>query len=144
LTLYASDTKFLEWKRIRNELESYAYEMKAKLDEYGNLKAYMEPTKRDEILKMIAVDVEWIYAEGETAPIEEYEVKLSAYKTIGQPCIWRFRFYETVPDQMKAFETLKVTIESKLSSPNVSHLTDEQIESVHGKIDFCAKYLQKV
>jgi hypothetical protein len=47
--------------------------MKAKLDEYGNLKAYMEPSKRDEILKTIAVDVEWIYAAGETAPIEEYE-----------------------------------------------------------------------
>lgn len=39
---------------------------------------------------------------------------------------------------------MKITINSKLSSPNVSHLTDEQIESVHSKIEFCAKYLEKV
>lgn len=72
MTFYASDRKFLDWKRVRNELESYAYEMKAKLDEYGNLKPFMEPTKRDEILKKIAGDVEWIYDAGEVAPIEEY------------------------------------------------------------------------
>lgn len=31
LAFYKTDTEFLNWKRIRNELEGYAYEMKAKL-----------------------------------------------------------------------------------------------------------------
>lgn len=104
----------------------------------------MEPAKRDELLAKIAICVEWIYDAGETAPYAEYENQLRDYQTVGQPCLWRFRFYETLPDQHKAFDQMKITIESKLSSPNVSHLTDEQIQSVHNKIEFCAKYLEKV
>lgn len=144
LTLYKSDNKFLDWKRTRNELEGYAYELKEKLSEGGKFRDFMEPTKRDELLAKIAVCVEWIYGAGEQALIAEYETQLSDYKTLGQPASWRAQFYETLPDQHRTFAALRVTIESKLSSPNVSHLTDEQIQSVHNKLDFCAKYLEKV
>merc|ERR1712166_1243372 len=113
LAFYKKDCEFLDWKRIRNELEGYAYEMKAKLDEYGNLRAYMDPVKRDELLAKIAVCVEWIYDAGETAPYAEYETQLRDYQT-------------------------------RLQSPNVSHLTDEQINSIHNKIKFQGEYLQKV
>jgi len=144
LAFYKKDCEFLDWKRIRNELEGYAYEMKAKLDEYGNLRPYMDPVKRDELLAKIAVCVEWIYDAGETASYAEYETQLRDYQTVGQPALFRFRFYETLPDQFKDYESKKNNLESRLQSPNVSHLTDEQINSIHNKIKFQGEYLQKV
>lgn len=144
LAFYAKDLEFLNWKKIRNELEGYSYEMKSKLDEYGNLRPYMEPTQRDELIAKIGVCVEWIYDAGETAPYQEYEDKLKDFQSHGQPALLKYRFYEMLPDQVKAFNELKTTITSKLSSPNVSHLTDEQIQSVHNKIEFAEKYLTKI
>lgn len=80
VSLYKTDREFLDWKRVRNELEAYAYDMKSKCaDQYGQLFNYIEPAQRDTFIASIAECVEWIYAAGETAPIVEYKDKLQAF-----------------------------------------------------------------
>jgi len=42
--LYLEDNRFLSWKKCRNDLEAYSYDMRNQLDEYGSFVKYCEPS----------------------------------------------------------------------------------------------------
>lgn len=45
--LFSEDTQILDHKAIKNELESFSYDMRNSISEYGPLEKYIEPTLRD-------------------------------------------------------------------------------------------------
>lgn len=47
---FNEDTALLEFKAVKNELESYAYELKNNLDAYGNFEPYLESGLRAETI----------------------------------------------------------------------------------------------
>jgi hypothetical protein len=47
---FSEDKGILEFKAIKNELESFVYELKNNLDSYGNFEAYMEPNQRSQVI----------------------------------------------------------------------------------------------
>lgn len=83
--LYSEDTRFLSWKRCRNDLEAYAYEMRQNLDDYGTYVNFCDPAERPQILADITETVDWLYAAGENAPLVDYETRIAKFKGIGEP-----------------------------------------------------------
>lgn len=47
-----SDFEILELKALKNEVESYSYELRNGLDSYGSLEKYEVPEKRQEIVQV--------------------------------------------------------------------------------------------
>jgi len=120
--LFVEDRKFLDLKETRNTLEAYAYEFKNNLQEYGNFVKHADENTRVAILQTIGEAVEWIYAAGETAKLEEYEKRLKEFRAVGEPIKKRYIFYSTVEDSFKRFGDLTQYIQSQLEA--IAHLTE--------------------
>lgn len=65
--------KFFRWKQLRNDLEAYSYEMRGALEEGGNFYAFCEPGIRDQFQENITKKIDWLYGDGENAPLNDYE-----------------------------------------------------------------------
>jgi hypothetical protein len=83
-------------KAIKNELESFTYDMKNNIDSYGPYEKYVEDNIRQDFLKKLNETVEWIYGEGQTAPKEAFKQRLDEFKKIGVPIKKRYRFHTEI------------------------------------------------
>ena len=57
-------------------------------------------------MKSIAEVIDWIYAAGETAKIDEYEKRIKDFRDVGEPIRKRYIFFSTVEDSFKRFADL--------------------------------------
>ena len=60
-------------------LEAYSYEMRGNLDAYGTFEKYLDEDTKTKFLAQINEVVEWIYADGQTAPKAEYTKKIQEF-----------------------------------------------------------------
>ena len=96
----------LEHKMLKNELESFLYEMRTNISEYGTWEKYIDPSVRPKYLDEINKIVEWLYADGANAASTEYKKKLDEFKKVGNPVKERYRFYSEInvySEQFKNF-----------------------------------------
>ena len=63
--LFADDQKILNLKEAKNNLESYIYDMRANVKEYGNYEKYIDPETKERLLADVSTTEEWIYNSGE-------------------------------------------------------------------------------
>lgn len=80
-----ADFTILDAKAKKNALETYCYDMRSKVEAYGNLEKYIDAGVRDAFVKEINEVVDWLYADGENVAAEEYSKKLSQFQAIGEP-----------------------------------------------------------
>lgn len=83
--LMLEDRQILDLKEAKYELESFTYEMKNGVSEYGNFEHYIEPTQKAAFLENLVATEAWIYADGENAPLPEQKERLTALQAIGKP-----------------------------------------------------------
>lgn len=69
---FAADQEILDTKLTKNNLETYCYDMRSKIDSYGALEKYIDPNVKDTMLKEINEVVEWLYDAGESSTKDEY------------------------------------------------------------------------
>jgi hypothetical protein len=67
---------------------------------------HADDNTRNSFLKTIGEVVDWIYAAGESAKIDEFEKRLKECKAVGEPIKKRYIFYSTVEDSFKRFADL--------------------------------------
>jgi len=70
------DLDILEMKELRNQLETYCYEVRNNVDSYGPWEKYIDAEIRAKFVADINQVVDWIYGDGENAPKNEYKTKL--------------------------------------------------------------------
>ncbi len=61
---FNEDKDILDFKAIKNELESFTYDIKNNIDSYGPLEKFVDENTRTNFLKRLNETVEWIYGEG--------------------------------------------------------------------------------
>jgi len=83
--MFAGDVLILDTKIIKNNLEAYCYDMKNKIDSYGALEKYVDPSVKERLLKEINEVVDWLYGDGESSTIEEYQKRLGHFSEVGEP-----------------------------------------------------------
>lgn len=136
------DRKFLDYKEARNDLESYTYDMKNNICEYGSMEHYIEASIKEPFLANLLQTVDWLYGEGENAPIEELRKRLEDFRVIGEPARARYRFYTTAADFINVFEKTVVKIYSKAET--ITTLTEDQRKLIGDKIAVGKEYFDKV
>lgn len=70
------DLAILELKLSKNNLESYVYDNRNALGEYGNMKDYVDENTKKTFVEQCNAMEQWLYGEGQDASREVYEEKL--------------------------------------------------------------------
>lgn len=125
--LTAEDRKFLDLKEARNDLESYSYDFRNNLAEYGNYEKHALKDVRESFLTQINTVVDWLYEEGENAPLDAYQQRLQAFKAIGAPIKARYVFYSMIDESIKFYDGLVVRTANRLEE---CEMTDENRKRV--------------
>lgn len=129
-------------KEIRNTLEAYSYEMRNNLDSYGSFEKYLDEETKKSFIAEINFVVDWIYGDGEVAPIGEYRKYLEKFKSIGEPVKQRHFYYGELEVYYTQFDKLAETINKKRDS--IEHLTDDQKETVNKKLQVATDFMNGV
>lgn len=116
------DSDILEMKALRNTLEAYCYEFKNKIDSNGEWEKFLEEAKRKPTIEELSATVDWIYDDGENAPLAEYKKKMDGFKMIGEPVKARHYYYSELEVYYAQWEKVSTHVKDKL---DVIELTDE-------------------
>lgn len=133
---FNEDRGILELKATKNELESFAYDLKNNVDNYGPYERFVEPAARGELIKRLQETVDWIYGEGQAAPAQAFRQRLDEFKKLGIPIKSRFLFHTEFPVFLEQFTNFAAEMSAKLADPSSTNLTD-QIRS-----DILAKFTE--
>jgi len=118
----------------RNELESYIYGMRAKLD--GVLKVYATAQESTDLKKKMDKAEDWLYNEGFDSTKQEYVRQLDELKIIGNDV--ELRYNETI-NRPQAIEQLKKQMEmckafaSKYDEAS-AHIAEEERETLRKEL----------
>lgn len=100
-TWFNEDKEILDFKAVKNELESFTYDIKNNIDSYGSLEKYVDENTRTAFLKRLNETVEWIYGEGQSGPTSQFRTRLDEFKKIAYPIKARFNFHNDFPVYLK-------------------------------------------
>lgn len=90
--LEALDKKDAERRRtaeLKNNLESYIYSMKEKLEESTDILTVSTEQERESFAEKLSEVQDWLYMDGEDAHANEFKERLDQLKAIGDPILFR-------------------------------------------------------
>lgn len=122
--LMIEDRKILDLKEAKYELESFAYDLKNGIQEYGNYEKYVDPTLKQPLLDQCLASEEWIYGEGENAGLQAYTERLEALKAVGNPIKQRWRFRNDIGEVTSLWQKYESSVQAQLGQ--IAHLTEDQ------------------
>lgn len=94
----------------KNALESYIYDMRQKLqDKYME---YCTADLRENLLKRLGDNENWLYNEGAAAAKGQYVTRLEELKKLGDPIIRRFNEYAQLPEILNELAITRVQYEN--------------------------------
>lgn len=139
VTMSNTDRVYLETAHMRNELESYIYDMRDKIASESILGMYATAEEKDAFVTKNEATENWLYEEGFDATKSVYAEKLSELKALGGPIEQRAA---EAQGRAAAVSSLQATIDQYRSWVNESqsneayaHITDEDRESVRNTVD---------
>ena len=74
---------------------------------------------------------QWIYADGENAPLDQQMGRLTALQAVGNPIKARWRFRNEFEDFVGQYQKFKTKAVAQMAE--VAHLTDEQRNNINDK-----------
>lgn len=142
--MMAADETILNTKAVKNQLETYCYDMREKCEAGGSLEKNIEPSIKDQFIAELSKTVDWLYEDGENAALEEYTTRLEAFRATGEPIKSRAFYWGELAMYLKQIDPVIAVIRVKLESEDLAHLTEEQRNSVVEKQTATADFLSKV
>ena len=123
------DNVILNFKVLKNHLETYVYDMRASLDTVGNHKQFIQDADREAYLSTLNSTEEMIYDDDQ--PAEVFQKRYDELTAIGEPIKARARFNEFFPLRISDFENVLNNIFSQGANiPEDSHITKEEKEEL--------------
>mmetsp|Transcript_27353 Transcript_27353/g.49228 ORF Transcript_27353/g.49228 Transcript_27353/m.49228 type:complete len:785 (+) Transcript_27353:2734-5088(+) len=123
--LYAKET--LERK---NELESYVYETRDKLN--GIYKAYINESEVPRLLQELSKNENWLYDEGSDSTKDEYINRIKGLKALFEPLQSRYTHYEALPSLLASLNSIiaQSVADATTQDPAKAHITEEERQKV--------------
>jgi hypothetical protein len=112
---FTEDQNILDFKAVKNELESYTYQVKNDIDSYGPMEKFIEEGTRVAFLKRLQETIDWIYGEGQSAASAAYKQRLEEFRKIAYPIKQRFNFRSDFPVLKTQYTNFTQEINDKLS-----------------------------
>lgn len=123
-------------REVRNELESYVYDNRSRIRD-GDLKPFVTEADGASFVTLADEIENWLYGDGDNAPLAEYQSRLEKLKVVGAAAIRRLRLSEDLPFAQTTFEAkvnaLKAEAQAKIGK--AEHITEEELNGVIAKCD---------
>jgi heat shock protein 4 len=124
---------------MRNELESYIYDMRDKLISESQLGNYSTQSEKDKFNKKQEEVENWLYEDGFDATKSVYAAKLGELKKVGGPVEARaseaFARPNAIASLHKNVEKYKTWMASAQGNEKFAHITDEDFGKCHALAD---------
>mmetsp|Transcript_816 Transcript_816/g.1725 ORF Transcript_816/g.1725 Transcript_816/m.1725 type:complete len:832 (-) Transcript_816:164-2659(-) len=144
----SADRLVQETSDMRNELESYIYDMRDKITMESSLGAYATDAEKDNYIKKNDETENWLYEDGFDAKKDVLAVKLSELKKLGGPVEKRAEEARTRPPAVaslqKNVEKYKKWLADAQASDDYSHITAEEFSTCHKKCDEVSNWLYEM
>lgn len=115
---------------MRNELESYVYDMRDKIISDSQLAPYGSDSEKSAFSSALDKTENWLYEEGFDASKSVYSEKLSALKKLGDPMQMRQSEAQARPTAMtvlqRTVEKYQNWVNTSAAEEQYSHITDEE------------------
>lgn len=120
------DNVILEYKVLKNNVETYVYDMRASVDSVGNYKDYILDADREAFVSSLNATEDFIYDDNHTP--EALQQRFDELKKVGEPIKARAKFHEFFPLRMSDFENVINNFFSQAANiPEDSHITKEEV-----------------
>lgn len=143
--MHATDAQILKTKEIKNNLESYIFENRPRLDKGGILSEYVTDEDRTTFMKDANETEEWIYDESSDATYEEYEKRLKGLKMIADPAMARYRLRDDTPFNLKTFTERVRAMQTNVKDKKAvapDHISPEEYDSAIQKCEEVIKTVE--
>jgi heat shock protein 4 len=137
-----------ETSDMRNELESYIYDMRDKMVSESQLGNYATDAEKEAFSKKNEEMENWLYEDGFDATKSVYAAKLEELKKLGGPVEARaaeaFTRPEAVSSLQKNVEKYKAWLAEAQGNENYSHITEEEFQKCHAKCDETSSWVYEM
>merc|ERR1712176_1674899 len=137
-----------ETSDMRNELESYIYDMRDKITMESSLGAYASQAEKDEFIKKNEETESWLYEDGFDAKKDVLSKKLIELKSLGGPIEKRSAEAAARPlavaSLQKNVEKYKKWLANAQANDDFSHITEEEFSTCHKKCDEVSNWLYEM
>merc|ERR1711862_998769 len=124
---------------MRNELESYIYDMRDKIVSSSHLAQYCTDDERAAFSALLESTENWLYEDGFDAVKSVYAEKLADLKKHGNPIEQRQREHAGRPAALsslqKKVESYQQWLNESAGQEEYAHITDEERQTCHAKCD---------
>lgn len=139
------DRVFRETSDMRNELESYIYDMRDKISSSSHLGDFATDDEKDAFnTKQEAIE-NWLYEDGFDATKSVYAEKLAELKALGSPIENRFIEAQgrssALSSLQSSLEKYKQWLNESQTDEKFAHITDEERNSCHAKCDEVSSWM---
>jgi len=142
------DRIFAETGQIRNDLESYIYDLRDKISASSGLGAYGTDADKATFTTALEKMENWLYEDGYDATKSIYSEKLGELRAMGDPMENRQREAEARP---VAMNMLKRTVEkytnwlnTNASEEQYAHISEEEIKKAHTACDAANSWMYEM
>jgi len=142
--MIASDKLIVETLEKKNNLESYIYEMRSKIED--SHREFVSDAVREQFSQKLTETETWLYDEGDNAKKATFIEKLTELQKFGQPIVMRYREAEerpnTIADLQKAIAQYKGLAES--TDPKYEHIEADDRQKVLDEVNKKGQWLADV
>lgn len=138
-----ADRIIRETADMRNELESYIYDMRDKI--ISELAPYLNEDEKSSFSTALETAENWLYEDGFDATKSVYAEKLSGLQKFGNPIVFR---QTEAADRPNAISVLQRTVEkynnwlnSSQGEDEYSHITYDEFTKCHDKCDEASSWM---
>eukprot|EP01095_Lingulamoeba_sp_RSL-Kostka_P002731 TRINITY_DN1364_c0_g1_i1.p1 TRINITY_DN1364_c0_g1~~TRINITY_DN1364_c0_g1_i1.p1 ORF type:complete len:837 (+),score=325.26 TRINITY_DN1364_c0_g1_i1:52-2562(+) len=141
-----SDQLAIQTSIIKNNLETYIYDMQGKLQySYCELFEFIEEESRNSFLELLDNECSWLYGEGDSVEKEEYELRLSKLKSIGDPVELRKKEHDGRDSAVASlFSAVEYYLKELTESEKYSHIDPQELKSIEDKVNSTQNWLNKL
>ncbi|GAM25786.1 hypothetical protein SAMD00019534_089610 [Acytostelium subglobosum LB1] len=133
--MHATDVLATETADKKNAVESYIYDMRAKLN--GELKEYATAEESSLLTSMLTNAEDWLYADGEDATKSVYVAKFEELDNVGGPIIKRRGEREAYPEVVRRLRDAASFYKNEAFTPveKYEHIAKEDKERIINEAD---------
>lgn len=142
------DRIFRETANMRNDLETYIYDMRDKIISDSHLAPFASEEEKNKFSSLLESTENWLYEDGYDATKSVYAEKLQALKQCGTPIEFRQQESLTRPNAMtvlqRTIEKYQSWSNSSSGDEQYSHITEEELLKCREACDVAAGWMYDV
>eukprot|EP00761_Pharyngomonas_kirbyi_P012330 gb/GECH01012357.1/.p1 GENE.gb/GECH01012357.1/~~gb/GECH01012357.1/.p1 ORF type:complete len:824 (+),score=230.29 gb/GECH01012357.1/:1-2472(+) len=145
-SMQMDDRAVIEIAEKKNEVESYVYDNRSRIGEYGDLQEFIKPQDAEQFLELLNQTEDWLYTdEGDDASLSEYSDRLAQMQKYGESAKMRKEEHERRDEAAEALmaSVNKYRADASSGDEKYSHIEQKDKDSIIEKCNNAEQWLRQ-